>query len=46
MDQAIHQVVGVTYKNCPSTWKRIKEEIQGDKQKRRAFIKQLQIAVR
>ena len=45
IDQAIHQAVGVTYKKCPATWKRIKEDIKGDEAKRRIFIKQLQMAM-
>ena len=44
IDQAIHQIVGVTYKNCPSTWKKIKEAIRDD-QKRRVFIDRLQSAI-
>ena len=46
IDQAIHQAVGVAYKNCPVTWKMIKEDIKIDEKKRRALIKQLQIAMR
>jgi hypothetical protein len=46
IDQAVHQAVGVGYKNCPATWKKIKQEIKGDEEKRRALIKQLQIAMR
>ena len=26
LDQAFHQIVGVTYKDCPTTWKRLKRE--------------------
>ena len=46
IDQAVHQAVGVAYKNCPVTWKKIKEDIRGDEERRDAFIRQLQIAVR
>ncbi len=46
IDQAIHQAVGVAYRSCPATWKKIKEDVKGDEEKRRAFIKQLQIAMR
>ena len=46
IDQAVHQAVGVAYKNCPATWKKIKEEIKDDEEKRHALIKQLQIAMR
>ena len=41
IDQAVHQAVGVAYKNCPATWKKIKDDIKTDESKRRAFIKQL-----
>jgi len=46
IDQAIHQAVGVGYKNCPVTWKKIKQEIKGDEEKHRALVKQLRIAMR
>ncbi len=45
IDQAIHQAVGVGYKNCPATWKKIKEDLK-DERKRKALVKQLQIAMR
>ena len=45
IDRAIHQAVGVAYKNCPTTWKKIKEDIKDDREKRHALIKQLQIAI-
>ncbi len=45
IDLAIHQAVGVAYKNCPATWKKIKEGIKSDEEKRHAIIEQLQIAV-
>ncbi len=45
VDQAIHQIVGVTYKNCPAAWRKIKEAITSDEQKRRAFIDQLRRAI-
>jgi len=46
IDQAIHQMVGVTYKACPAAWKGLKQQIIGDEQKRRDFIKKLQDALR
>ena len=45
IDQAIHQIVGVTYKHCPETWKRLKQQITGDEQKRQEFISQLKSAL-
>ena len=45
IDQAIHQAVGVAYKNCPVTWKKLKEDIRGDMVKRLALIKNLQASM-
>jgi len=46
INQAFHQIVGVTYKDCPTTWKRLKqEELMHDEQKRQELIKKLQSAV-
>ena len=41
IDQAIHHIVGVTYKNCPQTWTRLKQQLAGDEEKRQEFISQL-----
>lgn len=46
IDQAFHQIVGVTYKDCPATWKKLKQELIGDKRKRRQIIQKLQNAIR
>ena len=46
IDHAIHQAVGVAYRNCSTTWKKIKEDIKDDAEKRHDLIKQLQIAMR
>ena len=45
IDRAIHQAVGVDYKDCPATWKRLKQEIMTDEQKRQDFIKKLEGAI-
>ena len=42
IDAIIHDIVGVPYKDCPATWKNLKQEIIADEQKRQAFIKKLQ----
>ena len=44
IDQAIHQIVGVDYKDCPNTWKKLKPQV-ADKQKQQEFIKKLQAHV-
>lgn len=45
IDQAFHQIVGVAYKNCPATWKRLKQEMLGDEQKQE-LAQKLQDALR
>jgi hypothetical protein len=45
VDQAIHKIVGVEYKDCPVAWKALKEQIMGDEQKRRDFVKKLKDAI-
>ena len=32
IDRAIHQIVGVEYKDCPSTWKAIKVRLAEDEE--------------
>jgi hypothetical protein len=44
IDQAIHRVVGVTYKECPHAWKKLKQQIMGDEQKRQDLIQKLKAA--
>lgn len=45
IDQAIHQIVGVAYKNCPTAWEQVKERLENE-DKRRAFVQQLQNAIK
>jgi len=46
IDRAIHDIVAVTYKDCPTTWKRLKREILGDELKQHDFVQKLQNAIR
>jgi hypothetical protein len=41
IDQAIHKIVGVEYKDCPVAWRMLKQQIMGDEQKRRDFVEKL-----
>jgi predicted Fe-Mo cluster-binding NifX family protein len=41
IDQAIHNLVNVEYKNCSPTWKAVKAQIQGDEKAKKRFIKKL-----
>ena len=45
IDQAIHQIAEVTYKECPQAWKKLKQQIMGDEQKRQEFIQKLKAAI-
>jgi hypothetical protein len=45
VDQAVHQAVGLAYKDCPTTWKKVKQDTTGDENKRRALIEQIKTAV-
>ncbi len=46
IDRIMHNILGVTYKDCPATWKRLKQEIAGNEQNQQDFIMKLQNAVR
>lgn len=41
IDQAIHELVDVAYKNCSPTWKAVKEHIRKAPKAREAFINAL-----
>ena len=41
IDQIIHSLVDVEYKNCSSTWKALKEHIKKDEEAKNRFIKRL-----
>ncbi len=45
IDQAFHQITGVGYKDCPVTWKRLKQDL-ADEPKRRDLVQKLQNAIR
>ncbi|MDH4269887.1 MAG: hypothetical protein OEV52_06280 [Dehalococcoidia bacterium] len=45
IDKVFHDVVGVTYKDCPTTWRILKQGVISDDQKRRELIDKLQAAV-
>lgn len=45
IDRAIHQIVGVSYKNCPATWKQLKQQLTGNDKARQEFISQMKAAL-
>ena len=46
IDQTIHRLVGTSYKDCPATWKALKQTYLADEEKRHQLIQKLQDAVR
>ena len=46
VDQAIHRLIEVDYKDCPAAWRTLKREVLNNPQKRQDFIARLQAAVR
>jgi hypothetical protein len=46
VDRAIHETVRVKYKDCPPTWRGVKNRILGSDDERKAFIRELQRALR
>ncbi len=46
IDQAFHQAVGTNYKDCPATWKALKQTYLLDERKRHELIEKLQAAIR
>jgi hypothetical protein len=45
IDKTFHQIVGVTYKDCPATWKKLKQELAGDEAKRKKLVQELKKAM-
>lgn len=45
LDRVIHQIAAVDYKDCPNTWRKVKQDIMSDPQKRQEFIDKLKKAM-
>ena len=45
VDQAIHELVAVEYKNCSPAWKAVKTHIKNDETARTQFIQKLKQAI-
>jgi len=45
IDKAFHNIIGTTYKDCPTTWKKIKNNFLNDPQKRKELIRKLQTTI-
>ena len=46
VDRAIHEAVGVVYKDCPAAWKNVKQTLAGDERKRQDFIARVRNGLR
>jgi hypothetical protein len=44
IDQVVHKIVGVPYKDCPGTWKALKTRFLVDETGRRDLVKRLKAA--
>jgi ribosomal protein L17 len=45
LDRVIHELVGVAYKDCPTAWRKLKEQIVGDEKKRKDLVRKLKAAM-
>jgi hypothetical protein len=45
VDKTFHEIVGVIYKNCPATWRKLKQELAGDDAKREKLVQKLKRAM-
>ena len=45
MDQAIHNLVEVKYKDYPVTWKRLKQDFLVDEKRQKQFVANLKKAI-
>ncbi len=46
IDNAVHQIVGVPYKDCPAAWKALKQDLMADEGKRQELVRKLKAALR
>lgn len=46
IDLALHDLMGVSYKDCPATWRTLKQELAGDPAGRRRLVQRLKKALR
>ena len=45
IDRAIHDIVNTTYKDCPGTWKQVKQKLAASEAEKREFVKKLKAAL-
>lgn len=45
IDRAIHEAMGFGYKDCPATWRRLKQDVLADEGKRRELMRRVREAM-
>jgi hypothetical protein len=45
IDRTIHEIVGTTYKDCPGTWKQVKQKLASSDAEKKKFVKKLKAAL-
>ena len=45
IDRAIHDIVNTTYKDCPGTWKEVKNKLAASEAEKKDFVKKLKSAL-
>ena len=45
IDRAIHDIVNTTYKDCPGTWKEVKNKLAASEAEKKDFVKKLKTAI-
>jgi hypothetical protein len=45
IDRAVHTLLGVEFKDCPTTWKNVKARTRSDAESRAAFVAELRAAI-
>ena len=45
IDRAIHDIVNTTYKDCPGTWKAVKQKLASSETEKREFLKKIKAAL-
>ena len=44
IDKALHNAVGIVYKDCPATWSRLKQDILADEDKLQSIVEEVRKA--
>ena len=45
LDETVHKLMGVHYKDCPATWREFKKQVLVDEESQREFVARLKKAL-